>query len=247
MDIRQYLDSTYLKTAKQAGISQKETLDKVNALLTEAVKNRFKSVMIRPEFVKHAKGFLKEENSTVLVGTVIGFHEGTYSLKNKLSEALKAIADGADELDIVINYEAYINGSIELVTQEVIQLTRLALDYNKTLKWIIEVAALDNDQIKNICTLIKETVFNNFNEIDIEKIFVKSSTGFFKTKGNKPNGATIESIQLMLKYAAPLPIKAAGGIGSYEDAVKMINLGVLRIGASSAKRIADGDQTKNSY
>lgn len=247
MDIRQYLDSTYLKTTEQAGISQQETLNTVNALLTEAVKNRFKSVMIRPEFVKHAKNFLKKENSTVLVGTVIGFHEGTYALKNKLSEAQKAIADGADELDIVINYEAFINGNIELVTKEIVQLTQLALGHNKTVKWIIEVAALNNNQIKNICTLIKETVFKNFNEIERQKVFVKSSTGFFKTKGNKPNGATLESIQLMLEYAAPLPIKAAGGIKSYQDALKMINLGVLRIGTSSAKLIADGGQTENSY
>ncbi len=247
VNIHQYLDSTYLKTSEQAQISEHETLNKVRALISEAIKNRFKSVMIRPQYVSLAKQHISNSESDVLIGTVIGFHEGTHPLVMKLSEAEKAISDGVDELDIVINYKAFIKGDLELVKQEIIKLTRLALDHHKTIKWIIEVAALTNDQIKNICRLIKETALTNFGNENAKTIFVKSSTGFFKTMDNKPNGATLETIRLMLEYASPLPVKAAGGIKSYHDAVKMINLGVLRIGASSAKEIADGGQTKNSY
>jgi deoxyribose-phosphate aldolase len=72
---------------------------------------------------------------------------------------------------------------------------------------------------------------------------VKSSTGFYTTENNVPNGATIPSIMLMLENATPLPVKAAGGVRTYDEAVEMIKLGVKRIGTSGAKAIANGGNT----
>ena len=79
------------------------------------------------------------------------------------------------------------------------------------------------------------------------KVFVKSSTGFYKTENNEPNGATIPTIKMMLENASPLPVKAAGGVRTYEEAVAMIDLGVKRIGTSGAKTISAGQKYNNEY
>jgi len=107
MNINQYLDSTYLKTPEQAGISNSDTLDMVHKLAQEAIDNDIYAVMIRPDYVRSVRELLDEKKSNVVLGTVIGFPEGTYDLNEKLREAQKAIADGADELDFVVNYEAF--------------------------------------------------------------------------------------------------------------------------------------------
>ena len=96
MEINQYLDSTYLKTPEQSGLTEEQTFDKVRALTDEAITYHFKEVMIRPNFVKLIKDYITSQHSNVLVGTVIGFHEGTYSLEEKLEEAEQAILDGVD-------------------------------------------------------------------------------------------------------------------------------------------------------
>ena len=189
MNMNQYLDSTYLKTPSQANISQKETQQKVFELIDEAITYNFKLVMIRPDFVSIAKERILKAKSNVLVGTVIGFHEGTATTENKLLEAQKAINDHVDELDFVINYSAFLEGKINLAKSEVLKGTKLALDNNKTVKWIIEIAALNNQQIISITQLIRDVVLNSFGEENADKVFVKSSTGFFKTEDNKPNGA----------------------------------------------------------
>jgi len=247
MNINKYLDSTYLKTPSQANISQKETQQKVFELIDEAITNEFKLVMIRPDFVSIAKERISKANSNVLVGTVIGFHEGTNTTENKLSEAQKAIDDHADELDFVINYTAFLEGKINLVKSEIFKGTKLALDNAKIVKWIIEIAALNNQQIIAITQLIRDVVLNSFGEENADKVFVKSSTGFFKTIDDKPNGATFEAMQLIADNAKPLQIKAAGGVKSYADAKKMVKIGVTRIGTSSAKIISEGGQSKDNY
>ena len=81
----------------------------------------------------------------------------------------------------------------------------------------------------------------------MQQKFLKSSTGFFKTEGGKPNGATFEAMGLIVENAKPLPAKAAGGVRNYEDAVKMVEMGVTRIGTSSAKVIADGGNSTGGY
>ena len=247
MKVNIYLDSTYLKTAEQAGISEKETENNVKELVKEAIENNFVLAMIRPKFVAMAREMVKNANSETLIGTVIGFHEGTYSTDEKLIEAKKAIEDDVDELDYVINYKAFKEEKINLVKAEVFKGTKLALDHNKITKWIIEIAALTNEEIVSITQLIRDVVLDNFGEENAAKVFVKSSTGFFKTEGGKPNGATFEAMELIVENSKPLPAKAAGGVRNYEDAVKMVEMGVTRIGTSSAKLIADGGDTNGGY
>lgn len=246
MEINKYLDSTYLKTPKQAGISEEETQKKVINLVKEAINYKFILVMIRPEYVSMVKKMIQRAPN-LLIGTVIGFPEGTYTIDYKLKEAQKAIESGADELDFVVNYEAFKEGKINLVKSEIFKASKLVLEAEKTIKWIIEVAALTNNEIEVITKLIKEVIVDNFGEKVATRVFVKSSTGFYKTEAGKPNGATFEAMQLIAKQARPLQIKAAGGVKNFEDAKKMIEMGVNRIGTSSAKEIFEGENTTNTY
>ncbi|OBW40948.1 Deoxyribose-phosphate aldolase [Chryseobacterium sp. MOF25P] len=247
INIAQYLDSTYLKTPQQAGISEQETLQIVKDLAQEAINHQILAVMIRPDYVAEIKRFLNEKNSNVIVGTVIGFHEGTDSIDEKLAEATQAINDGADELDFVINYEAYLKGDLELVKDEFLRCTKLCIQHQKISKWIIEIAALTDTQIADLTKNISTWAEENFDEKDLENIFVKSSTGFFQTENGKPNGATFEGVQIMLDNAGKLPVKAAGGVRTPEDAEKMIKLGVKRIGTSSALALIKNNSSSEGY
>lgn len=244
MNLAQYLDSTYLKTAEQANISFDQTKQNVISLIEEAIENNFKLVMIRPEFVSLAYRLIQDANSEVLVGTVIGFHEGMNSIEDKLIEATEAINSNVDELDFVVNYNAFLNGQVNLVKSEIYKGTKLALDNNKIVKWIIEIAALNDEAIIGLTKIIRDVVLENFGEENAKYVFVKSSTGFFKTNEGKPNGATLEAMKLIVDNARPLQVKAAGGVKNYQDAVEMIELGVTRIGTSSAKAIEDGENIK---
>ena len=247
MNIKQYLDSTYLKTASQAGLSETENEIVVKNVIAEAIIEGFKLIMIRPEYVTLAKEMILKANSNLNVGTVIDFPDGKSNIETKIKEANEAIVNGADDLDFVCNYEAFKNGDVALVKEEILIATQIGLANNKTVKWIIEVAALTEKEIIQISSLIKNIIISNFKEEDYASVFVKSSTGFYKTQDNLPNGATIPSIFMMLENASPLPVKAAGGVKSYEEAIEMIRLGVKRIGTSSAKAIANGENTTNQY
>ncbi|MBF6609182.1 MAG: deoxyribose-phosphate aldolase [Flavobacterium sp.] len=240
MDVRQFLDSTYLKTPEQAGLSHRDNLEVAKSFIAEAISEKFKCIMIRPDMVAVAHEMITAAGATTDIGTVIDFPFGTADIAAKLAEARKAISDGADDLDFVCNYEAFKNGQITLVKDEVLQGTKLAIEHKKVAKWIIEVAALNNQQIIQISALIKNVIITNFKEDDYQSVFVKSSTGFYPTDNDVPNGATKESITMMLENASPLPVKAAGGVRTYDEAVEMIRLGVKRIGTSSAKKIVDG-------
>jgi len=246
MDVRQFLDSTYLKTAEQAGISEQENTEIVIRTIREAIDGHFKLAMIRPEHVAMARKMVDEANSVALIGTVIDFPKGNSDIAKKLSEAQKAIADGADDLDFVLNYEAFRKGDAALVKQEVLECTAFGLKHHKTVKWIIEVAALDELQIARLSALVKGVVVSNFKEDQYSNVFVKSSTGFYETQDGKPNGATVEAMIIMLENACPLPVKAAGGVRTYEEAQQMIKLGVKRIGTSAAKAIAGGQPAAES-
>ena len=236
MDVRTYLDSTYLKTNQQA-----------KSFIEEAIREHFKLIMIRPDRVALAKKMIQEAHSNLLIGTVIDFPNGQSDLATKLAEAEQAIANGADDLDFVCNYEAFKKSEIALVKEEILKGTQLGLAHKKVVKWIIEVAALNNGQIMQLSALIKNVVIQNFKEEQYASVFVKSSTGFYVTPNNEPNGATVATIKIMLENASPLPVKAAGGVRSYADAVEMIQLGVQRIGTSGAKAIIDGITTQNEY
>lgn len=240
MDIKQYLDSTYLKTAAQAGISDAENRKIVIAAIEEAIAENFKLIMIRPEMVGIAKEMITAAGSKVNVGTVIDFPEGKGSLEAKLAEAEKAIQDGADDLDFVLDYEGFKVGNTEAVKQQVKECTRLGLKNGKIVKWIIEIAALNDHEIVQLSALVKNVVLSHFEEGNYQRVFVKSSTGFYKTRDGMPNGATLPAIKLMLENSFPLPVKAAGGVRTLLEAQQMIALGVKRIGTSSAKAIVDG-------
>lgn len=231
----------------QAGISESENTKIAQRFIQEAIEEQFKLIMIRPEIVPLAKKMITDARSKVIIGTVIDFPEGKSPIELKLSEAIEAIADGADELDFVCNYEAFKSGNAALVKEEILKGTQLGLEHHKVVKWIIEVAALNTQQIVQLSALIKNVVVSNFKEEFYDQVFVKSSTGFYKTQNNAPNGATVETIVMMLENASPLPVKAAGGVRTYEEAVEMVRLGVKRIGTSSAKAIANGQISDSSY
>jgi deoxyribose-phosphate aldolase len=245
--MKQYLDSTYLKTAEQANKTKKQNLVVVQNHINEAIYEGFKLVMIRPEMVVIAKKMILQANSKLLIGTVIDFPEGNNTLEQKLAEAEIAITNCADELDFVINYQAFKNNEIALVKKEIIACADICLKNKKVVKFIIEVAALTNNEIIRICSLIKNTIISNCKEDCFPNVFVKSSTGFFQTKSNLPNGATASSILLMLENSFPLPVKAAGGIKTYDEAAAMIKLGVKRIGTSSAKDIIHFKSATGNY
>jgi len=160
MKLSQYIDTTYLKLPSQANISEEETKANVIKLIEEAIEFDFKLVMIT------------SANSNVLIGTVIGFHEGTYSLESKLEEAQKAIDLGVDDIDFVVNYEAFKNDETTLVEEEIIKGTEIGLRNKKVVKWIIEVAALSNKQIASISGLIKKVVIDTFGIENAENVFL---------------------------------------------------------------------------
>lgn len=247
MDIKNYLDSTYLKTPEQAGLSVAKNTEIVTSFIQEAIDHHFKLIMIRPDQVRLAKEMIVKARSKVTIGTVISFPEGINSLEEKLAEAQEAIDNGADDLDFVCNYQAFIDGDLETVRTEIFEGTKLGLQHNKIVKWIIEVAALTEKQIIQLCTLIKKVVLSNFKDELYQNVYVKSSTGFYVTENNLPNGATIPAIIMMLENGSPLSIKAAGGVRTYEEAVQMIKLGVKRIGTSSALAIASGQDSDSNY
>ena len=247
MNIKQYLDSTYLKTPTQAGLNEAENTIIVKEFIQEAIDENFKLIMIRPNMVSLAHKMITEAKSPVQIGTVIDFPEGKSGLEAKLTVAKQAIHDGADDLDFVCNYEAFKAGNIDSVKEEILKCTQLGLANTKVVKWIIEVAALSDKQIIQLSALIKNCVITNFKEENYASVFVKSSTGLYKTQNNLPNGATVHTIMMMLENASPLPVKAAGGVRTYEDAVEMIRLGVKRIGTSGAKAIANGQKLQDEY
>lgn len=247
MDIRQFLDATYLKTIEQSGLSESEHLQVVKDFISETIKCEFKLVMIRPDMVKIARKMIDKANSKVLVGTVIDFPTGTGDIDSKLKEAEIAIKNGVDELDFVCNYNAFKEGNSALIKEEIRICTQFGLNHHKVVKWIIEVAALTDKEIIQISALIKNIVMQCFKEDYYQQVYVKSSTGFYVTENNKPNGATLPTIKMMLENASPLSIKAAGGVRTYDEALEMIRLGVKRIGTSAAKTIVDGGASSSSY
>ena len=235
--MHQFLDATYLKTAAQAGITEAENLEIVESLTKEAIAYNYKLLMIRVEYISKVKQVLRTANAPTLIGTVIGFHEGTSAITKKLAEAEEAVYLGADELDFVLNYSAFKEGNFQLIDQEIIACTKYCLEKQKVIKWIIETAALTNEEIVVISQRIRNIVLKHFKRASAKTVFIKSSTGFYKTANHMPNGATLENMRMIIAHAKPLKVKAAGGVKTHEMARQMIALGVDRIGTSSAKEI----------
>lgn len=245
--ISSFFDSTYLKTKEQSGLSDQEEIQFIKSFVLEAIECHFKLVMIRLIHIPLVKEIIANNDSNVLVGTVIDFPNGDSSTENKIDEITKAINLGADDIDVVINYELFKKGNYDYIINQVKECTSLCLSNNKTIKWIIESAALSDNEIIDICQLIRDAVLNNFGLDNSLNVFIKSSTGFYVSPPLAPNGATISAIKLMLDNSSPLPVKASGGIRNFEDFKTMVDLGVKRIGTSSALSILKGEQSDSNY
>jgi len=246
-DIGQYIDSTYLKTSEQAGISDDETTKLVTRTIQDAMEHNMKLVMIRPEFVGLADQMIKEYDSNLLVGTVIDFPNGDSEVSIKLGEALEAIQNNVDELDFVVNYKAFKNGDLDIVKEEVCEGTKLGIDEDRIVKWIIESAALTSEEVAGLTSLIRDIVIECVGEQKASNVFVKTSTGFYKPEGGGSGGATIDDVSIMSINAGPLKVKASGGIYSREDLEKMVDAGASRIGTSAGLEIIKGEEANTDY
>ncbi|MBT8171312.1 deoxyribose-phosphate aldolase [Candidatus Bathyarchaeota archaeon] len=187
----------------------------------EAIENKFWSVCINPDYVSLASKLVA--NSNVRVSSVVGFPFGANTSEVKLHEAKKAIEDGANEIDMVMNLGAFKSGNYENVKGEIEEIIDVAKNYG------------------NIITkVIIETGFLNFKEKIVAcKLVVKSGADFVKTStGFNTQGATIKDVKLLRKIAgASFGVKASGGIRTYDQALKMVEAGANRIGTSSGVQI----------
>lgn len=204
-----FIDHTLLKS----NINQKEIED----LCAEAMQNNFAAVCIPPYYVNVAAAILKD--SSVKVATVIGFPMGYSTVFAKVEEIKRAIQDGADEIDAVLNISAVKDGSWNYVTNEIQSFNRAVHLKGKVLKLIIEAAILTDEQVQKICEIA------NSEKVD----FIKTSTGF-------NGGATIELVKNIKKHLDnDVKIKASGGIRTKDQAQALIDAGAQRIGTSASK------------
>lgn len=189
------------------------------------------SVCVKPYAVGMAKELLT--GSDVAVGTVVGFPHGNSSSEVKIFETLQALKEGATEIDMVINIGKALSGDWEYVEKEIRAITYVTQNNNAIVKVIFENDFLPDDNSKimlcQICNGIK---------VD----FVKTSTGFGFVKladGNyNYKGATEHDVALMRKQCNPeIQVKAAGGIRTLKDLLRMQELGAARIGASATEAI----------
>lgn len=213
MNLAQYIEHTLLKPD-----AKKSELEK---LFEEAKKYNFKGVCVNPSNAKQAADYLK--GTEVKVVTVIGFPLGANLSDVKAFEAQKAISDGADELDMVINIGALKDKNYELVQSD-IEAVRKACT-GKILKVIIETDLLETDEIEKACELSAAAGAD----------FVKTSTGFVKNG----EGAKVQHIELMHKIVSPkgLQVKASAGIRDKDKAISLIHAGASRLGTSSGVAI----------
>lgn len=210
MKLSKYIDHTLLKADA--------SLEAIKKLCDEAIEYDFKSVCVNTCNIEFCKKQL--EGSDVLVCTVVGFPLGAMSSEAKVFEAADAIKKGADEVDMVINIGRLKDKDLAYCTNEIKAIKQACGD--KTLKVIIETCLLSDEQVVDACNCV----------LDGGADFVKTSTGFSTA------GATFEGVALMKKTVGDrCLIKAAGGVRSHEDMLKMIELGANRIGTSSGTKL----------
>lgn len=215
-NLNKHIEHTLLK--------QDAKLEDFIKLFNEAKAHKFLGVCINPAYVKLAKENLKDND--VKVVTVIGFPLGANRSDVKAFEASKAVEDGADEIDMVINVTAIKNKDYDFVVNDIKAVKAACKD--KPLKVILETDLLEKDEIKKACELC----------VEAKADLVKTSTGF--VKGGV--GAKAEDVKLMDETVSPygLKVKASGGIRDKETAVKMIEAGADRLGTSSGVKIVAG-------
>ena len=213
MELNKYIDHTLLKADA--------TRDQIIKLCQEAREYNFASVCVNSCWVATCKKEL--EGTDVEVCTVIGFPLGAMQTVAKAYEVKEALADGADEFDMVINVGQLKAGNIDYVTDDIAAVVKAAC--GKTVKVIIETCLLTDDEKIEACKC----------SIEAGATFVKTSTGF------STGGATAEDVKLMYDtvHEAGLKVKASGGIRTLADAEKMIAAGAERLGCSAGKKIIE--------
>ena len=180
------------------------------------------SVCVRPADVKRATAIL--HGTEVAVGTVIGFPHGSSTTATKVFEAKDALANGATELDMVIQIGAMRSGRDQDVRDDIAAVVEVAHAGGAIVKVILENAYLTDDE-KERGSRLAEAAGGDF---------VKTSTGY------APTGATHEDLALMRRVTSPhVQVKAAGGVRTLDDLIAVMNLGVTRIGATQTKPILD--------
>lgn len=196
---------------------QTATWEEIKAICEDGIKYETASVCIPTCYVKKAKGYVGDKCK---ICTVIGFPNGNYTTATKVFETKDAIANGADEIDMVINVGMLKSKEYDYVLHEIKAIKEACGD--KILKVIIETCLLTEEEKIKMCEIVTESGAD----------FIKTSTGFSTA------GATFADIELFAKYVGPnVKIKAAGGISSMDDAEKFAKLGASRLGTSRIVKI----------
>ncbi|MGT2933154.1 deoxyribose-phosphate aldolase [Streptococcus catagoni] len=207
MEIKEILskvDHTLLSTTA-TWTEIKETLD-------DAMFFKTASACIPPSYVKEASQYVAGK---LTICTVIGFPNGYNTSASKVFETKDALANGAEEIDMVINLTDVKNGNFKKIEEEIIQVREACQGY--ILKVIVETALLTDEELVRLCDIVTKAGAD----------FIKTSTGFAK------RGASFKDVEIMTKHiGTDVQIKAAGGITSIEDAEKFISLGASRLGTS---------------
>lgn len=220
----------------QTLLSQTATAQDVEKFCREAVTYEFASVCINPVYVPLAYSILKGTKTKVC--TVIDFPLGAGGTDLKKKDAVDAVKNGADEVDLVVDLGLVKAHKWEELTAQFTEVTEALREQEKVSgkkiieKVILETCFLTDDEITQASVCMKNAGCD----------FVKTSTGFAIVKGADgklgPNGATVHAVELMRKAVGPqMGVKASGGIHSYEEAVALIQAGATRIGASAGVKI----------
>jgi deoxyribose-phosphate aldolase len=185
------------------------------------------SVCIKPYAVRLAAKLLA--GSTVQASTTIGFPHGGHVTRVKVLESEIALADGATELDMVVNVGKVLSGEWNYVADDITAVVRLAHAAGAKVKVIFENAYLKDEHKKELCRICGE----------VRADWVKTSTGYAET------GATVEDLKLMRQHSpAWVQVKAAGGVRTYEKLLEVRAIGVTRVGATATKAILDEARAK---
>lgn len=207
-------------------LTQTATWSEIKEICDDAITYGVASVCIPPSYVKQVKEYVKEK---MAVCTVIGFPNGYHTTAVKVYETKDAIANGADEIDMVINLGMLKDQRHGEILDEIKQIK--AACGNHILKVIIETCLLTDEEKIKMCELVTKAGAD----------FIKTSTGFSKA------GATFEDVALFAKHVGKeVRIKAAGGISSFDDAEKFVELGATRLGTSRIVKLAK-NQTGTGY
>jgi deoxyribose-phosphate aldolase len=167
VNIAGYLDSTYLKTSAEAGVSEIETKEIVINAIKEAIDAKFACIMIRSEFIAIAKELIEKSKSKLKIGTVVDFPFGNSTTEQKIIEAKSAIESGAYDIDYVCDYNAFKRGAFAKFDSDILEGTKIVLENKKIVKWIIETGALSADEIRNIAKRISTLVQSNSRKVQI--------------------------------------------------------------------------------